>query len=77
MLEELDVVRVKRAIPSAGIALGDEGTIVHTLSGPGTAYLVEFADSEGRTLATEVFQANELEQVWSVKNGQQGQRQVA
>ncbi|RZS53019.1 DUF4926 domain-containing protein [Sphaerotilus mobilis] len=77
MLEELDVVRVKRAMPTAGIAIGAEGTIVHALTEPSTAYLVEFTDAEGRTLATEVFQPEDLEQVWSVRRGQHGQRQAA
>jgi Domain of unknown function (DUF4926) len=64
MLEELDVVRVKRALPSAGIAAGSEGTIVHAFPQPEAAFLVEFADQDGRTLATEVLRSDELELVW-------------
>ena len=64
MLEELDVVRVTRALPSAGIAAGAEGTIVHAFPHPETEFLVEFADQEGRTLTTEVLCADELELVW-------------
>ncbi len=57
--------------------MGAEGTIVHALTESSTAYLVEFTDAEGRTIATEVFQPEDLEQVWSVRHGQPGQRRAA
>lgn len=52
----LEVVRLLRDVPVRGrvVPYGSQGTIVevHTERGEPTAYDVEFADGQGRTLAT-------------------------
>ena len=46
-LGELDVVRVRRAIPEHGLEGGEEGTIVEILDRPDSAYLVDFSGGSG------------------------------
>lgn len=77
MFEENDVVRVKRAIPDAGIAAGTEGVVVSLFSKPNAAFLVEFSDDEGRTVATEALLPDDLDLVWSAKSDPASHRQAA
>lgn len=51
-MELYDVVELKAALPEEGLAAGAVGTIVHVFQTPETAYEVEFADEDGRTICT-------------------------
>ena len=46
-----DVVTIVVAMPEHGLTKGAIGTVVDTLTRPGKAYLVEFCDDDGRTVA--------------------------
>lgn len=48
---ELDVVVLAEDLPDEGLTKGMIGTIVHVFEEPALAYLVEFCDEEGRTIA--------------------------
>jgi hypothetical protein len=63
---ELDVVRVRRALPEHGIAAGATGTVllVHDAAGRPRAYEVEFSDSDGVTLAMVVLEQSDIEVTW-------------
>lgn len=54
-IKELDVVQTLVDVPArddeAAIARGSVGTVVAIATRPSLAYLVEFADEDGRTLA--------------------------
>lgn len=47
----LDVVRLKRGYPEAGLSEGATGTVVEILERPELAYEVEFTDDDGEFLA--------------------------
>lgn len=57
----LDVVSLNIALPIAGLAIGSEGTIVEDF---GTAYMIEFLNSEGYTIAVETVSADDVSLVW-------------
>jgi hypothetical protein len=46
-LGELDVVRVRRAVPEYGLEGGEEGTIVEIFDRPDRVYLVDFSGGSG------------------------------
>jgi hypothetical protein len=48
---ELDVVVLAEDLPEEGLTKGTIGTIVVVFENPTLAYLVEFCDEEGRTIA--------------------------
>lgn len=48
---ELEVVVLAEDLPGEGLTKGMIGTIVVVFENPTLAYLVEFCDSEGRTIA--------------------------
>lgn len=48
---EFDVVILAEDLPEEGLAKGMIGTIVVVFENPTLAYLVEFCDEEGRTIA--------------------------
>lgn len=48
---DLDVVVALAAFPQDGVAAGQVGTVVHVFRQPCEAYLVEFANEQGETLA--------------------------
>ena len=50
MIEELDIVALTCDVPEDGLKRGDTGTVVDVL-GDGAAFLVEFMDSDGDTIA--------------------------
>ena len=50
MFNEHDVVALTADIPEDGLEVGDVGTIVHVFP-RGDAFVVEFMDSGGRTVA--------------------------
>lgn len=49
--EEFEVVVLAEDFPDKGLTKGMEGTIVLIHEKPNLAYLVEFIDDEGRTIA--------------------------
>jgi hypothetical protein len=49
-LKLLQVVRLARDVPEAGLSAGTVGTIVDLLRGDGSAYEVEVVDDAGRTV---------------------------
>lgn len=51
MFNELDVVRLKDAVPSVNLAAGSIGTVVYVYDADPGLYEVEFLDSEGMTIA--------------------------
>jgi len=48
---ELEVVVLAQDLPDEGLTKGMIGTVVHVFEVPTLAYLVEFCDEEGRTIA--------------------------
>jgi hypothetical protein len=59
--EELEVVYLLVSRPESGLARGEAGTIVHAVTKPAPAYLVEFVDHEtGYTRAEEFFTPDQL-----------------
>lgn len=59
-LRELDLVALVQGLPVRGLIAGDVGTIV-LVHGDGMAYEVEFVTADGRTVAVETLDANEIE----------------
>ncbi|WMY76419.1 DUF4926 domain-containing protein [Buttiauxella selenatireducens] len=51
MRSEYDVVVLAEDLPDEGLTKGMSGTIVIVFTNPELAYLVEFCDEEGRTIA--------------------------
>ncbi len=51
MLQEYEVVKLKRALPDKGLAAGATGTVLYIYRDTPLAYEVEFTDHEGRTIA--------------------------
>jgi predicted Ser/Thr protein kinase len=68
MFDEHDVVRLRERSRQPALSKGATGTVVQVFQRP-AACLVEFADDQGRTLATEVIKVQKLELVWSVQRG--------
>lgn len=50
MIEELSIVRLKRAIPNMDIPVGSVGTVLMVHADNPRGYEVEFSDSEGNVL---------------------------
>ena len=46
------MLELKAALPEEGLAAGAVGTVVHVFQMPETAYEVELADEDGRTICT-------------------------
>ncbi|MFY9823366.1 MAG: DUF4926 domain-containing protein [Thermoanaerobaculia bacterium] len=59
MINELDMVVLRRALPAYGIEEGDIGTVVHRYR-DGEAMEVEFITGEGETIAVETLEAGEV-----------------
>jgi len=66
MFEELDIVRLKKDLPSEGLLAGQTGT-VHMLHPAHANYLIEFCDDKGNMLALVSVDAEDLELHWSWK----------
>ncbi|MFI6236969.1 DUF4926 domain-containing protein [Micromonospora sp. NPDC050784] len=60
MLELYDVVELREAIPGEQLPAGAVGTVVHVFDSPSTAYEVEFADADGRTIAMVTLRADQV-----------------
>ena len=63
MFKELDSVKTLQALPAKGIAAATVGTIVEVFDKPSRAYMVEFADDDGETLAMPTLRADQIELV--------------
>lgn len=61
-MDEFARVRLKNAIPEEGLEAGATGVIV-MIHEPNHAYEVEFADSEGRTVALLALLEHQIEEV--------------
>lgn len=60
MFKLLDVVTLRHALPEYGLAVGDAGTVVESFGNPPAAYLVEFCNGDGETLAMPTLPPEEL-----------------
>lgn len=58
--KELDVVKNLVALPAEGIAAGSIGVVLEVFTSPSQAYLVEFANSEGETVAMPTLTADQI-----------------
>ncbi|MGC4866226.1 DUF4926 domain-containing protein [Micromonospora sp. DT53] len=56
------MVELRDARPSERLPAGATGTVVHVFDGPPTAYEVEFADADGRTVAMVTLRAGQVVQ---------------
>ena len=61
MLNEHDVVHLKRTVPEVHLPQGTRGTIVHVYPGDPPGYEVEFVDEAGKTLGIYTVSVNDLE----------------
>ncbi len=57
----LDVVKLLAPAPEHGLAAGETGTIVEEFDSPREAYLVEFSDCSGETVAMFFLEPDEFE----------------
>jgi hypothetical protein len=62
MLEQHELVVLKQDMPGCGLRAGDVGAVVHIYEG-GAAYEVEFITGDGRTLALQTLQQDEIRQL--------------
>ena len=59
MFQPLDTVRLKNALPGAGLAAGALGAVLEVFKGGHC--LVEFTDAQGQTIAEPVLAPEQLE----------------
>jgi hypothetical protein len=59
MINELDLVVLRRDLSAYGLEEGDVGTVVHCY-GDGKAVEVEFITGEGETIAVETLEVEEV-----------------
>ena len=62
VLKELDLAALREDLPAHGLIVGDVGTIVF-VHGAEQAYEVEFVTADGRTIAVETLDADQVEPV--------------
>jgi glutaminase len=62
ILKELDLATLRQDLPAYGLIAGDIGTVVQVYAN-GAAYEVEFLTTDGRTLAVETLQADQVDPV--------------
>ncbi|MET9300101.1 MULTISPECIES: DUF4926 domain-containing protein [Micromonospora] len=58
-----DVVEIKEALPEENLPAGAVGTIVHVYHRHDSAYEVEFADENGRTVSSVALTADRLSEI--------------
>lgn len=58
---ELDVIKLAVDIPEEGLKKGMVGAIVMIFTQPYEAYMVEFCDNEGRTIAMPTLKPDQLQ----------------
>ncbi|WP_373861705.1 DUF4926 domain-containing protein [Micromonospora saelicesensis] len=56
------MVELREARPSEQLSAGAVGTVVHVFNDPTTAYEIEFADADGRTVAMVTLRADQVVQ---------------
>jgi len=61
MLNEYDVVRLKRTVAEAPLPQGTRGTIVHVYPADPPGYEVEFVDEAGNTVGIYTVSGSDLE----------------
>ncbi|HKM97213.1 MAG TPA: DUF4926 domain-containing protein [Buttiauxella sp.] len=61
MREEIEVVVLTEDLPEEGLTKGQIGTIVIVFTSPRLAYLVEFCDDQGRTIALPALLPHQVE----------------
>ncbi|MFI6064148.1 DUF4926 domain-containing protein [Micromonospora sp. NPDC051227] len=61
-MELYDVVELREAIPGEDLPAGAVGAIVDVFDGPPPMYEVEFADTDGRTVAMVTLRADQVVQ---------------
>ena len=59
MINELDIVALRRAVPDESLAVGDVGTVVHVYK-DGKAFEVEFTTLTGETIGVLTLEADAL-----------------
>jgi hypothetical protein len=59
---DLEVVVARVGFPEDGIRAGQVGTVVHVFTEPSEAYLVEFANEKGETIAMVTAEPQKLAQ---------------
>ena len=59
MIDELDLVVLTEDLPKVGLVRGDSGTVVLVM-GEGDAFLVEFIDPTGWTIALESLMSHQI-----------------
>lgn len=59
IINDLDMVVLRRALPAYGLEEGDVGTVVHRYR-DGEAVEVEFISGEGETIAVATLEAGEV-----------------
>lgn len=64
MINEIDVVELKRDIPVASLRAGMRGTVVHVYKSNSERYEVEFLDQEGETLTLLTLSGEDLIKIW-------------
>ncbi|HRP77294.1 MAG TPA: DUF4926 domain-containing protein [Rhodocyclaceae bacterium] len=57
---DLEVVVARFGFPDEGIPAGQVGTVVHVFRAPTEAYLVEFANMNGETIAMVTAESQQL-----------------
>lgn len=65
MLNEGDVVQLKKSFADEGLPAGAEGTVVMCFSKPPEGYEVEFLDNEGYTKAVLTLAPDDLKLIWT------------
>lgn len=60
----LDVVALGEPLPEHHLPAGTQGTIVETFTKPDRAYLVEFTNDQGETVAEVVLRPHQFSVVW-------------
>ena len=64
-IDELDVVELRHNV--SDMPAGSKGTVLLVLTKPHSAYLVEFTDSDGVTIAEVTLTEDQIELVWKHK----------
>lgn len=66
MFDDLDTVKLLEDIPEHGLHIGQVGTVLEVFSRPSPAYLVEFCNNDGETIATIPLLKDQISLEWSM-----------
>ena len=64
MIEELDIVALRRDVPEHGLQTGDVGAVVHSYGDRG-AFEIEFVTADGKTVAVLTLTGDDVRPVQS------------